>query len=135
MFVVVAQWYAKAGADDEIAEVLKTAIRNSRAEPGCVLFMANRSVDDPRKFVLYEQFADRRPSTRTWPPTPSRKTSSAASCRCSSRACARSASSSSRKGYKGYPLIKVCLSQFSVVQPAEYAQCPPPNVQAVVVLA
>ena len=58
MFVVVAQWHAKAGADDEIAEVLKTAIRNSRAEPGCVLFMANRSVDDPRKFVLYEQFVD-----------------------------------------------------------------------------
>jgi len=59
MFVVVAQWHAKAGADDEIAEVLKTAIRNSRSEPGCVLFMANRSVDDPRKFVLYEQFADK----------------------------------------------------------------------------
>ena len=59
MFVVVAQWYAKAGADDQIAEILKTAVRNSRTEPGCVLFMANRSVDEPRKFVLYEQFADR----------------------------------------------------------------------------
>jgi quinol monooxygenase YgiN len=59
MFVVVAQWYAKAGAEDEIAEVLKTAVRNSRAEPGCRLFMANRSVDDPRKFVLYEQFVDK----------------------------------------------------------------------------
>ena len=59
MYVVVAQWYAKAGADDEIAEVLKVAVRNSRAEPGCRLFMANRSIDDPRKFVLYEQFDDR----------------------------------------------------------------------------
>ena len=59
MFVVMAQWYAKAGADNEIAEVLKTAVRNSRAEPGCVLFMANRSVDDPRKFLLYEQFVDK----------------------------------------------------------------------------
>jgi len=59
MFVVVAQWYAKAGADDEIAEVLKIAVRNSRAEPGCVLFMANRSLDDPRQFVLYEQFVDK----------------------------------------------------------------------------
>ena len=59
MYVVVAQWYAKAGADDEIAEVLRTAVRNSRTEPGCMLFMANRSVDDPRKFVLYEQFADK----------------------------------------------------------------------------
>ena len=59
MFVVVAQWYAKAGAEDQVAETLKIAVRNSRTEPGCVLFMANRSVDDPRKFVLYEQFADK----------------------------------------------------------------------------
>ena len=59
MYVVVAQWYAKAGADDEIAEILKTAVRNSRTEPGCRLFMANRSVDDPRSFVMYELFDDR----------------------------------------------------------------------------
>ena len=59
MFVVVAQWYAKAGAENEIAEVLRTAVRNSRAEPGCALFMANQSVEDPRRFVLYEQFRDK----------------------------------------------------------------------------
>jgi (4S)-4-hydroxy-5-phosphonooxypentane-2,3-dione isomerase len=58
MYVVVAQWLAKEGHDDEIAAVLKTAVMNSRAEPGCVLFMANRSVENPRKFVLYEQFTD-----------------------------------------------------------------------------
>jgi len=56
--VVVARWYAHEGKDDEVAEVLKTAVRNSRAEPGCRLFMANRSVDDPRRFVMYEQFDD-----------------------------------------------------------------------------
>ena len=59
MYVVVAQWYAKAGKDDEIADVLQTAVRNSRAEPGCVLFMANRSTEDPRRFVMYEQFVDK----------------------------------------------------------------------------
>ena len=59
MFVIVAHWYAVAGKDDEVAQVLETAVRNSRAEPGCLLFMANRSLDDPRKFILYEQFADR----------------------------------------------------------------------------
>ena len=58
MYVVVAQWLAKDGKDDEIAAVLKTAVMNSRAEPGCVLFMANRSTENPRKFVLYEQFRD-----------------------------------------------------------------------------
>jgi quinol monooxygenase YgiN len=58
MFVIVAQWYAREGKDEEIAEVLKKAVRNSRAEPGCLLFMANRSASDPRRFVLYEQFVD-----------------------------------------------------------------------------
>jgi quinol monooxygenase YgiN len=30
----------------------------SRAEPGCALYTVNRSVDDPRKFLLYEQYRD-----------------------------------------------------------------------------
>jgi quinol monooxygenase YgiN len=34
MYVIVAQWIAKAGAADEVAQVLKTAVRNSRTEPG-----------------------------------------------------------------------------------------------------
>jgi autoinducer 2-degrading protein len=59
MFVVIARWYTHEGKDDEVAEVLKTAVGHSRAEPGCGLFMANRSVDDPRRFVMYEQFDDR----------------------------------------------------------------------------
>ena len=59
MFVIVAHWYAKEGKDDEIAEILRTAIRNTRPEPGCILFMANRVVEDPRRFILYEQFTDR----------------------------------------------------------------------------
>ena len=59
MYVIVARWYAHEGKDDEVAEVLRTAIPNSRSEPGCRLFMANRCVDDPRRFVMYEQFDDR----------------------------------------------------------------------------
>ena len=58
MYVVVAQWLVKEGKDDEVAAVLKTAVMNSRAEPGCVLFTANRSTENPRRFVLYEQFRD-----------------------------------------------------------------------------
>jgi autoinducer 2-degrading protein len=59
MFVIAAQWYAKAGKEDEVAELARQAIRSTRAEPGCRLFMVNRSADDPRKFLLYEQFVDR----------------------------------------------------------------------------
>lgn len=59
MFVVAAQYYAKEGKADEIASILKTMIPISRNEPGCAVYMVNRSVDDPRKFLLYEQYHDR----------------------------------------------------------------------------
>jgi autoinducer 2-degrading protein len=59
MFVVAAQYYAKEGKADEIAAILQTMIPLSRAEPGCALYTVNRSRDDPRKFLLYEQYHDR----------------------------------------------------------------------------
>jgi autoinducer 2-degrading protein len=59
MYVVAAQYYAIEGKQDEIAKILQTMIPISRAEPGCVLYTVNRSIDDPRKFLLYEQYQDR----------------------------------------------------------------------------
>ncbi len=59
MFVVSAQYYAKEGKADEIAEILQTMIPISRSESGCALYTVNRSVDDPRKFLLYEQYRDK----------------------------------------------------------------------------
>jgi quinol monooxygenase YgiN len=59
MYVVAAQYYAKEGKADEIARILQTMIPISRAEPGCALYTVNRSVDDPRKFLLYEQYHDK----------------------------------------------------------------------------
>src|ERR1700730_4050874 len=56
MYVVAAQYYAKEGKDNEIAEILKKMIPISRAESGCAMYIINRSVDDPRKFLLYEQY-------------------------------------------------------------------------------
>jgi quinol monooxygenase YgiN len=59
MYVVAAQYYAKEGKADEIAAILEKMIPISRAEPGCALYTVNRSVDDPRKFLLYEQYYDK----------------------------------------------------------------------------
>jgi len=59
MYVVAAQYYAKEGKADEIAAILKQMIPISRAEPWCLLYLINRSLDDPRKFLLYEQYQDR----------------------------------------------------------------------------
>jgi quinol monooxygenase YgiN len=59
MYVVAAQYYTREGKDDEIAAILQQMIPISRAEPGCALYTVNRSVDDPRKFLLYEQYHDK----------------------------------------------------------------------------
>jgi autoinducer 2-degrading protein len=59
MFVIAAQWYAKEGRQDEVARLVREMIPHSRSEPGCKLFIVNRSADDPRKFLLYEQFVDK----------------------------------------------------------------------------
>lgn len=58
MYVVVADYYAREGKDAEIAAVLKTMIPLSRAEPGCKVYMVNRSMQDPRKFMLYEVYVN-----------------------------------------------------------------------------
>ena len=58
MYVVAADYYAREGQDNEIAAILKKMIPLSRAEPGCKLYMVNRSKEDPRKFLLYEQYVD-----------------------------------------------------------------------------
>ena len=58
MYVVAADYYAREGKDNEIAAILQKMIPLSRAEPGCRLYMVNRSLEDPRKFLLYEVYVD-----------------------------------------------------------------------------
>jgi (4S)-4-hydroxy-5-phosphonooxypentane-2,3-dione isomerase len=57
--VIAAQWYAREGKEDEVARLARLMIPHSRSEAGCRLFIVNRSADDPRKFLLYEQFEDK----------------------------------------------------------------------------
>ncbi len=60
MYVIAARYRTKAGEEDKVAEFLAkmAALSNSDAEPGCVLYAINQSVDDPRAFLLYEQYVD-----------------------------------------------------------------------------
>lgn len=59
MFVVAARYYTKDGTEEEVAAILREMVPISNAEPGCALYVVNRSVDDPRRFLLYEQYHDR----------------------------------------------------------------------------
>ncbi len=56
-YVVCATWKAKPGEEAAVTNLLQQVSRASGQEPGCLLFWAHRSVDDPGTFFLYEQYA------------------------------------------------------------------------------
>ena len=57
-FVVVAKWKAKPGEERRIKEIIATMTPLSRAEPGNLHYQAQVSTQDPRTFLLYEQYVD-----------------------------------------------------------------------------
>lgn len=61
MIVLIAQHRAHKGKDDQVAALLKemSDYCNSDAEPGCLLYIVNRSTENPRQFLIYEQYADK----------------------------------------------------------------------------
>jgi quinol monooxygenase YgiN len=59
MYVVAAQYTVQEGKEKAVIDILKKMIPLSRAEPGCKLYMVNQSPDNPRKLLLYEQYADK----------------------------------------------------------------------------
>ena len=56
-YVVSAKWRAKAGKEERLLEVSEMT-PPSRAEPGNLFYQAQRSLEDPRLFLLYEQYVD-----------------------------------------------------------------------------
>jgi quinol monooxygenase YgiN len=59
MIALVAQYQAKPGRGDEVEAALQRMAPLVQAhEPGCVLYKANRSRENPDHFLLYELYAD-----------------------------------------------------------------------------
>ena len=54
--VMVVQWLARPGEEERLAEILRIMVRETRQEPGCIRYEANRSTEDPRRFVIYEVY-------------------------------------------------------------------------------
>jgi len=57
-YVVAVKWVARQGEEDRIAQILGVVAHLTRAEPGCLMYVVHRSLDDPRTFFLYEQYDD-----------------------------------------------------------------------------
>src|SRR5262245_66172360 len=57
-FFIFARFYARAGHEAELAEVLRDVLAPSRDEPGCLSIHAFRSVRDPRLFYIHSRWTD-----------------------------------------------------------------------------
>ena len=56
--LVVAQWEAKEGQADRIADILSRFLPEAQHEPGAKLFLISRAKDNPAQFLFYELFRD-----------------------------------------------------------------------------
>jgi quinol monooxygenase YgiN len=57
-YVLAVTWVAKPGEEERVASALRSMMPPTRAEPGCITYVAHRSLDDPRRFFLFEEYVD-----------------------------------------------------------------------------
>jgi quinol monooxygenase YgiN len=56
--LVVAQWEAKEGQADNVADILDRFLPEAQSDPGAKLFLIGRNKDNPAQFLFYELFRD-----------------------------------------------------------------------------
>lgn len=56
--LVVAQWEAKEGQADKVAEILHRFLPEAQNDPGTKLFLISRGRENPAQFLFYELFVD-----------------------------------------------------------------------------
>jgi quinol monooxygenase YgiN len=57
-YVVIAEWVAQPGNEDEVESILTEIGVAARAEPACRIFRLHRDPDNAQRFVLYEEYDD-----------------------------------------------------------------------------
>jgi len=58
MIVLKVDMLVKPGTEQTCREYIQILQEHSRKEPGCVLYIGHQSMEDPRKFLFYEQYKD-----------------------------------------------------------------------------
>jgi quinol monooxygenase YgiN len=56
--LVVAEWEAKPGQADRVAEILRQFLPEAQSDPGAKLFLIGRGKENPAQFLFYELFRD-----------------------------------------------------------------------------
>jgi quinol monooxygenase YgiN len=59
MICLAVTFLIEPGHEEEAIGLFGRLTEATRAEPGCRMYLAHRSTEDPRRFFLYEQYDDR----------------------------------------------------------------------------
>jgi quinol monooxygenase YgiN len=58
MIVLVVKLTVRAGEEQRVAELFRPLQEASRKEPGCAMYIVQQQVENPRVFLVYEQYKD-----------------------------------------------------------------------------
>ena len=58
-FTLVVRMTARTGEEERAAELIPQLVAASQAEPGNIHYLAHRDPEDPRVFLMYEQYRDK----------------------------------------------------------------------------
>jgi quinol monooxygenase YgiN len=57
-YVLVVRMTAREGEEERAVELIRRLVEGTRSEPGNVHYIAHRDTENPRVFLMYEQYAD-----------------------------------------------------------------------------
>jgi autoinducer 2-degrading protein len=57
-YVLIAKWTAKEGEEQNVRAALEALSEPTRAEPGCLMWVPHTDPENPRVFLIYEQYVD-----------------------------------------------------------------------------
>jgi len=58
MLILVVRVTIKAGHEDEVLVPFRKLQDETRREPGCIMYLVQRSREDSRRYLIYEQYKD-----------------------------------------------------------------------------
>ena len=58
MIVLKVDMLVKPGTEEQCREFIRILQEHSRKEPGCLMYIGHQSIENPRKFLFYEQYKD-----------------------------------------------------------------------------
>jgi len=58
MLILVVRLTIKAGHENEVIESFRKLQEETRREPGCVMYVVQRGIENPRHYLIYEQYRD-----------------------------------------------------------------------------